>query len=106
MIVGSSAIVVTVLAVTIGVICRIQFRTMPSSSPPCIIQRINSGSHSSADPSRRRSCDGADADGRDKRIVLLSINGGMAFFTTVIILDQHIGILGYIHILTTYQTFN
>ena len=74
MIVGSFTVVLTVVAVSIGVICRIQFRSVPSSSsPPCIIQRINNGSRSSGH-SRRGSCDGDS--GRDKRIVLLSINGG------------------------------
>ena len=74
MIVGSSTVVLTVLAVTIGVICRIQLRSTPSSSPPCVIQRINNGSRSSGH-SRSSSCEEIDV-GRDKRIVLLSINGG------------------------------
>ena len=74
MIVGSFAVVLTVVAVSIGVICRIQFRSVPSSSsPPCIIQRISNGSRSSGH-SRKGSCEGDS--GRDKRIVLLSINGG------------------------------
>ena len=80
MIAGSFTIVLTVVAISIGVICRIQFRSVPSSSsPPCIIQRINSGSRSSGH-SRRDSCDGDS--GRDKRIVLLSINGGNNYINT------------------------
>ena len=76
MIVGSFALIITVVAVSIGVICRIQFRSMPtSSSPPCVIQRINNGSRSSEGLSRRGS-HGEDEGGRDKRVVLLSINGG------------------------------
>ena len=76
MIVGSFALIITVVAVSIGVICRIQFRSMPtSSSPPCVIQRINNGSRSSEGHSRRGS-HGEDEGGRDKRVVLLSINGG------------------------------
>lgn len=73
MIVGSFTVVLTVVAVSIGVICRIQFRSVPSSSPPCVIQRINNGSRSSAH-SRNESYE--EDIGKDKRIVLLSINGG------------------------------
>ena len=73
MIVGSFTVVLTVVAVSIGVICRIQFRSVPSSSPPCVIQRINNGSRSSAH-SQNGSYEGDI--GKDKRIVLLSINGG------------------------------
>ena len=73
MIVVSFTVVLTVVAVSIGVICRIQFRSAPSSSPPCIIQRINDGSRTSAH-SRKGSSEGEN--GRDKRVVLLSINGG------------------------------
>ena len=76
MIVGSFALVLTVVAVSIGVICRIQFRSMPSSSsPPCVIQRVNNGSQSS-DGHGKRGSRGDDEGGRDKRVVLLSINGG------------------------------
>ena len=76
MIVGSFALVLTVVAVSIGVICRIQFRSMPTStSPPCVIQRVNNGSQSSHGHGKRGSR-GDDDGGRDKRVVLLSINGG------------------------------
>ena len=77
MIVGSFALVLTVVAVSIGVICRIQFQSRPPSAspPPCVIQRINNGSRSS-EGHRRRGSRGDDEGGRDKRVVLLSINGG------------------------------